>query len=131
VGAQWLEKAKIDDPVSAVPVHLFNGIWGTLALGLFATDTGLFYTGSAGQLFAQLVGVLAYGAWCLATGLLMFWGIKATVGLRVPTEEELAGLDKLEHGTVAYPADWEPSPEAVHEALKGKAPAGLPVGASD
>ena len=62
LGAIALERAMIDDPVSAVPVHLMNSIWGTLAVGIFATDTGLFYSGNAGQLIAQLVGVLAYGA---------------------------------------------------------------------
>jgi Amt family ammonium transporter len=104
-GALWLERARIDDPVSAVPVHLMCGIWGTLAVGLFATDTGLFYTGSAGQLIAQFVGVVAFAVWCLATGALMFAGIKATVGLRVSREEELKGLDYHEHGAEAYPGD--------------------------
>ncbi len=105
LGAIALERARIDDPVSAVPVHLMNGVWGTLAVGLFATDTGLFYSGNAGQLIAQLVGVLAYGAWCLATGLALFAGIKATVGLRVSRDEELKGLDHHEHGAEAYPGD--------------------------
>ena len=104
-GALLLEKFKIDDPVGAVPVHLVNGVWGTLAVGLFAVDTGLFTTGQAGQLIAQAVGVVAVGAWCLATGSLMFMGIKATVGLRVSREEELKGLDYHEHGAEAYPAD--------------------------
>jgi Amt family ammonium transporter len=103
--AVLLEKLKIDDPVGAVPVHLANGVWGTLAVGLFALDTGLFTTGQAGQLVAQLVGVLAVGAWCLATGSLMFLGIKATVGLRVSREEEIKGLDYHEHGAEAYPGD--------------------------
>ncbi|HRE26220.1 MAG TPA: ammonium transporter [Anaerolineales bacterium] len=105
LGAIALERAKIDDPVSAVPVHLMNGVWGTLAVGLFATDTGLFATGSAGQLIAQIVGVLAYGAWCVVTGYALFAGIKATTGLRVSREEELKGLDHHEHGAEAYPND--------------------------
>jgi Amt family ammonium transporter len=104
-GALWLERAKVDDPVSAVPVHLLNGIWGTLAVGLFATDTGLLTTGQPGQLIAQLIGIAAFGAWCLVTGAAMFYGIKATVGLRVSREEELKGLDYHEHGAQAYPGD--------------------------
>ena len=105
VGALALERAHIDDPVSAVPVHLMNGVWGTLAVGLFATDTGLFATGNAGQLIAQIVGVMAYGAWCVVTGTALFAGIKATVGLRVSRDEETKGLDHHEHGAEAYPGD--------------------------
>jgi Amt family ammonium transporter len=105
LGAVALERVKIDDPVSAVPVHLFNGIWGTLAVGLFATDTGLFTTGQAGQLLAQLIGIGAVGVWCSLTGFALFFAIKKTIGLRVSREEELAGLDYHEHGTSAYPAD--------------------------
>jgi Amt family ammonium transporter len=105
LGAIWLEKLKIDDPVSAVPVHLFNGVWGTLAVGLFATDTGLLTTGNAGQLIAQIVGIVAFGVWCVVTGSIMFFAIKATVGLRVSREEELKGLDHHEHGAEAYPGD--------------------------
>ncbi len=99
----WLERAKIDDPVGAVPVHLVNGAWGTLALGLFATDNGLFATGQAGQLIAQVVGVAACGLWSAGTAFVLFTAIKATVGLRVRAEEEIAGLDLEEHGTSAYP----------------------------
>lgn len=104
-GVFLLERLQIDDPVSAVPVHLMNGIWGTLAVGLFATDTGLFATGSAGQLIAQLVGVLAFAGWCVGTGWLLFTAIKLTVGLRVSREEELKGLDYHEHGAEAYPVE--------------------------
>ncbi len=109
LGAIAMERAKIDDPVGAVPVHLMNGIWGTLAVGLFATDNGLFTTGSAGQLIAQVVGVLAYAAWCIVTGTALFAAIKATVGLRVTADEEMKGLDYHEHGSAAYPGD------VVHE----------------
>lgn len=105
LGVFWLERAKVDDPVSAVPVHLLNGVWGTLAVGLFATDTGLFFTGHPGQLIAQLVGIGAVAVWCLAAGAVMFLGIKAAVGLRVSREEELKGLDHHEHGAEAYPGD--------------------------
>ena len=104
-GSLWLEKLKIDDPVGAVPVHLLNGAWGTLAVGLFAVDNGLFTTGQAGQLIAQLVGVLSVGAWCAVTGVILFYGMKVTVGLRVSREEEMKGLDYHEHGSAAYPGD--------------------------
>jgi Amt family ammonium transporter len=105
LGVMLLERVKVDDPVSAVPVHLMNGIWGTLAVGLFATDTGLLTTGQPGQLIAQVIGIVAVGTWCVATGGLMFFALKKTIGLRVSREEELAGLDYHEHGSAAYPAD--------------------------
>lgn len=109
-GALLLEKLKIDDPVSAVPVHLFNGIWGTLAIGIFGTEgIGSLITGDTGQIVAQLIGVLAVGLWCVVTGLILFYGIKAVNGLRVSAEEEIKGLDVLEHGTEAYPGDAVPS----------------------
>jgi len=110
-GAVWLEKLKIDDPVSAVPVHLLNGVWGTLSIGIFGTvGIGSLLTGDGGQQFiAQLIGVLAVGAWCIVTGSILFFAIKATNGLRVTAEEEIEGLDILEHGTQAYAADVVPS----------------------
>lgn len=107
--AELLEKLKIDDPVGAVPVHLVNGIWGTLAVGLFASvpgntgTTGLFYGGGLTLLISQFVGVVAIGLWTVATTALMFFAIKATIGLRVSKAEEEAGLDIGEHGMVAYP----------------------------
>ena len=107
-GAILLEKLKIDDPVSAVPVHLMNGIWGTLALGIFATENGVvgLLGGNGGQLVAQLIGILAVGVWCVVTGAILFFGVlKGWLGLRVSVEEEHAGLDFLEHGTKAYPGD--------------------------
>ncbi|MGC8800414.1 ammonium transporter [Chloroflexus sp.] len=113
--AELLEKLKIDDPVGAVPVHLVNGIWGTLAVGLFASipgntgTTGLFYGGGLTLLISQLVGVVAIGLWTVATAALMFFAIKATIGLRVSKAEEEAGLDIGEHGMVAYP-DLAPVP---------------------
>jgi Amt family ammonium transporter len=109
-GALLLEKLKIDDPVSAVPVHLFNGIWGTLAIGIFGTEgIGSLMTGDTGQIIAQLIGVVSVGVWCIVTGLILFYGIKAFNGLRVSAEEEIQGLDLLEHGTEAYPGDAVPS----------------------
>ncbi|MBN8657972.1 MAG: ammonium transporter [Anaerolineae bacterium] len=109
-GALLLEKLKIDDPVSAVPVHLMNGIWGTLAIGIFGTEgIGSLITGDTGQIVAQLIGILAVGVWCIMTGLILFYAIKAFNGLRVSAEEEIQGLDILEHGTEAYPGDAVPS----------------------
>ncbi len=108
-GAELLERFKIDDPVGAVPVHLICGAWGTLALGLFASlpgntgTTGLFFGGGVTLLISQLVGVLAIGFWTVVLTGAMFLALKATIGLRVSKEEEEAGLDIGEHGTVAYP----------------------------
>jgi len=105
-GTVWLENLKIDDPVGAVPVHLFNGAWGTLAIGIFGTEgIGSLITGDPGQFVAQLIGVMAVGAWCLATGSALFLTIKAINGLRVSREEEIQGLDILEHGSSAYTED--------------------------
>jgi Amt family ammonium transporter len=107
-GALLLEKLKIDDPVSAVPVHLMNGVWGTLAIGIFATENGVtgLVAGNPSQIVAQLIGVAAVGAWCAITGVVLFYGIiKTTVGLRVSREEEIKGLDIEEHGSKAYPED--------------------------
>ncbi|MBN1427067.1 MAG: ammonium transporter [Anaerolineae bacterium] len=107
-GALLLEKLKIDDPVGAVPVHLMNGIWGTLAVGIFATENGVIglIAGNSGQLIAQLIGVAAVGVWCVGTGTVLFPVlIKGTIGLRVSREEEMKGLDIEEHGSEAYAGD--------------------------
>ena len=95
----------VDDPVGAVAVHFMNGIWGTIAVGLFATSKapestldGLFYGGGFSLLLIQLLGVLAVGVWTAVTMTVVFWLIKATVGLRVSEEEEIVGLDSMEHG---------------------------------
>lgn len=106
-GAILLEKLKIDDPVSAVPVHLMNGVWGTLAIGIFATENGVagLIAGNTAQIIAQLIGVAAVGVWCAVTGSILFGAIKVVTGLRVSREEENKGLDIEEHGTQAYPND--------------------------
>ncbi len=102
---------RVDDPVGAVAVHCLNGIWGTIAVGLFATtsapgnDTlvGLFYGGGFTLLGKQLLGFAAVAAWTLVTITITFYVIKALVGLRVTEEEEIVGLDSCEHGlTSAY-----------------------------
>ncbi|MCR5118610.1 MAG: ammonium transporter [Lachnospiraceae bacterium] len=95
----------IDDPVGAVAVHMMNGIWGTIAVGLFATDTapdstlkGLFYGGGFDLLGIQLIGFAAVAAWATITMIIVFSIIKAIFGLRVAEEEEIEGLDVKEHG---------------------------------
>ncbi|MBX7056537.1 MAG: ammonium transporter [Leptospirales bacterium] len=105
-----MDKVKLDDPVGAVPVHLINGIWGTLALGLFydnevaknvaalATDNGI-----GAQTMEQLKGILAVGAFTLVASIVLWFILKFTVGIRVSEEEEVEGLDIGEHGNEAYP----------------------------
>lgn len=111
----WLldYKLRIDDPVGAVAVHMMNGIWGTIAVGLFATNTapdysianaagteltGLFYGGGFELLGLQLIGFASVATWTLVTITIVFLVIKATVGLRASQEEEIVGLDATEHG---------------------------------
>ncbi len=102
LGALLLDRLRIDDPVGAVPVHGMNGIWGTLAIGLFATDSGLFYGHGVKQLGVQALGTFAVSAFVLVTMGIVFAAIKYTYGLRVSKEEELRGLDIGEHGLEAY-----------------------------
>ena len=90
--------AKIDDPVGAVSVHCANGAWGTLAVGLFATDGGLFYGGGFTRLGIQALGLVCVAAWVLVSMTIIFTIIKKTVGLRVTEQEEIDGLDIHEHG---------------------------------
>ncbi|MBR2186416.1 MAG: ammonium transporter [Lachnospiraceae bacterium] len=96
----------IDDPVGAVAVHMLNGIWGTLATGLFATTSapgndelvGLFYGGGFKLLGIQFIGFISVAAWAAITMIIVFTVIKAIFGLRVSEEEEIEGLDVMEHG---------------------------------
>jgi Amt family ammonium transporter len=100
----FLEKVKVDDPVGAISVHGTCGIWGVLAVGLFdQTGGGLFYGGGFTQLGVQAIGVAAIVVWTFVLSSIVFRVIKATWGLRVSAQEELAGLDRIEHGTAAYP----------------------------
>ncbi len=99
------DKLRLDDPVGALSVHLVNGIWGTLAVGLFNTTTGLFYGGGAAQLTTQAIGVAAVGACAFTVSLILWAAVKAVLGLRVTPEEEYLGLDKSEMGLEAYPED--------------------------
>jgi ammonium transporter, Amt family len=100
----FFDRVRVDDPVGAVSVHGVCGVWGTLAIGLFKTEAGLLVGGGATQFVVQIVGVLAAFVWAFPVSLLIFYGIKSTVGLRVSEEEEMEGLDFHEHGMHAYPA---------------------------
>ncbi len=106
-------KLHVDDPVGAIAVHGVNGIWGTIAVGLFATDTapgasakGLFYGGGFTQLGIQALGVIAIAAWTIVTMIGVFLLIKKVNGLRVSPEEEIMGLDSQEHGLASGYADF-------------------------
>ena len=134
----WLldHKLHIDDPVGAVAVHCLNGIWGTIAVGLFATDTapafargfgdgvtyganqicgkGLFYGGGFHLLGVQLTGLFSIAAWTAVTITIAFLIIKATLGLRVTEEEEIEGLDIKEHGLPSAYADFTINKSEFH-----------------
>lgn len=105
------KKIKVDDPVGAVAVHCVNGIWGTIAVGLFSNGMdgvgkGLFYGGGFKQLGIQLVGFVSVAAWTAVTMFIVFMIIKKTVGLRVTAEEEIKGLDATEHNLPSAYADF-------------------------
>ncbi len=134
---------RIDDPVGAVAVHCMNGIWGTLAVGLFATDTapgysianasgetliGLFYGGGFDLLKLQFIGFVSVAAWTAVTITITFLVIKVAVGLRVDREEEMIGLDATEHGLPSAYAGFAMLPEYIEEgndfvAVSGDIPA--------
>lgn len=120
-------KLHIDDPVGAVAVHGANGLWGTLAVGLFNIyesddiTKGLFYGGGVEQLMKQFIGVLAIGAWTAITMYIVFTVIKKTNGLRVTPAEEIEGLDVSEHGLASSYADFMPVTNS-YGGLVGSAP---------
>lgn len=128
----WLldYKLHIDDPVGAVAVHMMNGIWGTLAVGLFATDSapgysianasgtklvGLFYGGGFELLGLQLLGFASVAAWTAVTITIAFFIIKKVIGLRVTREEEVTGLDATEHNMPSAYAGFSMLPEYLDE----------------
>ena len=90
-----IDRAKLDDPVGAISVHLVCGVWGTLAVGIFSVNPDHSFV-------TQLIGVLAYGAISLPAALVIFYALKASMGLRVSEDEERMGLDVGEHGMEAY-----------------------------
>ena len=96
LGVALLDKCKLDDPVGAIPVHLFAGIWGTLAVGIFGASA------SFDQFMVQLASVGIVGLFCVFGATLITLFVKSTLGLRVSEQEEEAGLDIAEHGTKAY-----------------------------
>ena len=105
------DRMRVDDPVGATAVHLVNGVWGTLAVGLFAqevfmpgtTGNGLFFGGGTKLLAAQTTGVFAVGVFTFLISAIAWALLKVTVGIRVPLNEEISGLDVGEHGNAAYP----------------------------
>lgn len=113
LGIEFIDKVlKIDDPVGAIGVHCFNGVVGTLCVGLFAyygDMKGLFYGGGFKFLGIEALGVLAVALWTVGCAFVLFKTIKATIGLRVNREEEIRGLDQLEHGLDSAYADFESS----------------------
>ena len=113
-GVNFLESRKVDDVVGAVSVHGLCGVWGTLAVGIFAAETGLLHGGGLDQLISQIIGVVAVAAFVIIAAAIMFRIIAATVGLRAPEDAEIFGLDIYEHGLVAYPeftnSPSEPTP---------------------
>ena len=117
-------KLHIDDPVGAVGVHMANGIWGTIAVGLLANPNapaglnGLFYTGNWYQLGVQCLGVVAVAAYTVVLMTICFLIMKKTIGLRVSKNEELKGLDSTEHGLPSAYADFAPSTVAYADYIK-------------
>jgi len=104
----FIEKTlKIDDAVGAISVHGVVGAWGTLVIGLWGVDgdagIGILNGGGVAQLGAQAIGVIAYAVWAIGLSFVFLGIMKKTVGLRVTEEEEIAGLDWTEHGSIAYP----------------------------
>lgn len=100
----FFEKIKVDDPVGAISVHLVGGVFGTLSVGLFASQGGLFLGGGFTRTAVQAAGIAAVGAATCTTTFLAWWMLRASIGIRVPAEEEIAGLDAGEHGIEAYAA---------------------------
>ena len=96
LGVALLDKCKLDDPVGAIPVHLFAGIWGTVAVGLFGASAGF------DQFMVQLASTGIVGAFCVISTLIIALIVKSIMGLRVSEDEETKGLDLSEHGTGAY-----------------------------
>ncbi|MBU1154830.1 MAG: ammonium transporter, partial [Proteobacteria bacterium] len=108
LGVGLLDKLHIDDPVGAVPVHAFNGMWGTIAVGIWGQkalglgNDGLLHGGGFTQLGIQIMGTVVCAAFAMACMTVVFLAVKAIMGLRVSKEEEVRGLDIEEHGMEAY-----------------------------
>jgi ammonium transporter, Amt family len=109
----FFDKVHLDDPVGALSVHLVNGMFGTLAVGLFATEGGLFTGGGLALTLTQIKGILAVGAFTATASAAVWYGLKVTVGIRVSPEEEREGLDTGEHGMEAYPGFTSHTPATL------------------
>jgi len=120
VGVLAVERIGIDDPIGAVAVHGVSGVWGTVATGLFAVPAlaatlktgrgGFVYTGSLHQVWIQLLGLAAVGAFTFSASFACLWTMKRLWGIRVEEETETAGLDVSEHGMWGYPEFYIPVP---------------------
>lgn len=137
LGVNFLDNVlHIDDPVGAVAVHMLNGIWGTVAVGLFDYNDGLFYGGGLRHLGVQCLGILCIGVYTAIMMTIVFQIIKHTIGLRVSAEEEITGLDVSEHGLASAYADFVPTvPTYIDDEnsavdIKGLKPADITVGAA-
>jgi Amt family ammonium transporter len=98
----FIDKIKIDDPVGAIAVHGVNGLFGTIAVGLFASENGLFFGGGTALLFTQILGVLAIGSFSFIITFVVMKIMKKTIGIRVSRVEEIAGIDAVSFGVEAY-----------------------------
>jgi Amt family ammonium transporter len=140
LGVYAIDK-RLDDPVGALTAHGLCGIWGTLSCGIFTSprfaeynafgDPGLIYNGSFEQLGSQALGVVVVFAFVFTLSYGTFWVIKKTIGLRVTTEEEEAGLDISEHGMYGYPEQFIPAPELIgYSAAPASRPRETPAAAT-
>lgn len=102
LAVEFFDRIKADDPVGAIAVHGVCGIWGTLAVGLFAAEGGLLFGGGLQLLSVQALGALVVSLWAFGTTFIVFSILKKLVGIRVSTEEEFEGMDIVEHGIPAY-----------------------------
>jgi Amt family ammonium transporter len=102
VAVIYVDKLKVDDPVGAVAVHGVNGFFGTLAVGLFAADGGLFFGGGFSLLLTQLIGVITIAVFSFVVTFVLMKLIDKTLGIRVSREEEIAGIDAASFGVESY-----------------------------
>jgi Amt family ammonium transporter len=102
VAVLFFDKIKVDDPVGAVAVHGVNGLFGTLAVGFFAAEGGLFFGGGAELLITQLIGVLTIALFSFTITFILMKVLKSTVGIRITSEDEEAGIDSVSFGVKSY-----------------------------
>ena len=102
VAVIFIDRLKIDDPVGAIAVHGINGLFGTIAVGLFASEGGLFFGGGTSQLITQIIGVLTIASFSFIFTFIIMTILKKTVGVRISREEEIAGIDSVSFGISSY-----------------------------